>query len=110
MDNEMINYIDFYGDSEQGFSGSIRDFKITAKEAGLKACKFCGSKNAGIVNTHTPCYWVECECGIELSPHHIAEDGESYSDLALAPDNKDLDSVKGAHKESLAHIIKKWNA
>lgn len=32
----------------------------------LKPCPFCGGTNLALENTHTPCYWIECECGAEM--------------------------------------------
>jgi Lar family restriction alleviation protein len=32
----------------------------------LMPCPFCGNNQVTIENTHSPCYWVECECGAEM--------------------------------------------
>lgn len=32
----------------------------------LSNCPLCKGENVAIVNTHTPHYWIECECGLQF--------------------------------------------
>lgn len=33
----------------------------------LRSCPFCGGTSARLAHTHTPYWWVECECGAEVA-------------------------------------------
>lgn len=101
-------HVEFYGELKQGFSGSSKT-GIPAKTAGLNHCKFCQENDQLIRNTHTPYYWIACPCGIELKPNHLGVDGNTYSDLDLDHNSKDLNAVKHVHNKALQHIINKWN-
>ena len=57
----------------------------------LKHCPFCGSNLPQLINTHTPSYWIECECGCEL--HSCG----------------DYNNTKQGHKKSALEVIEKWN-
>ncbi|KDN94697.1 hypothetical protein [Hydrogenovibrio marinus] len=105
----LSEHIEFFGDQESGYSGSTRSTGIPSNAVPLEACPFCHSTNQRIVNTHTPSYWIECQCGIELHASHIESDGQSYLDYHEEHDPKKLDSVKGAHFRALNFIIDKWN-
>ena len=59
----------------------------------LDHCPLCHGENVALVNTHTPSYWIECECGLEL---HDRE----HSNLP--------DTAKG-HMMSAIWVIEQWN-
>lgn len=62
-------------------------------KASLKACPFCGEKDADLHNTHTASYWIECgTCGAEI---HDPKTGSS-------------DTMR-SHRNSAFRAIAAWN-
>lgn len=56
-------------------------------------CPFCGSDDIELTNTHTACYWCECQnCGAQVT-------GEAYEG----------DHSENAHKVAALSAIKAWN-
>ncbi len=107
MEKALAN-ITYFGSPKSGFYGIMERVKEAAQLANLNNCKFCGGSDLRLANTTTPTYRIECACGIELTPTHKAEEGWCMDEV-IEYDEKDLDSVKLAHKKAVEHIISKWN-
>lgn len=64
----------------------------------LAPCPFCGGRDVDVVNTHTPCYWVECRnCGAEK--HCPGQELRGKSDAA----------IRKAHTAAFIAAIESWN-
>ncbi|ENQ1546054.1 Lar family restriction alleviation protein [Salmonella enterica] len=64
-----MSKIEIYGDPGY-FSGSYQD---DGKHYGhtLAPCPFCGKDDElEIANTHTAIFWIQCECGAEMTGQH----------------------------------------
>ncbi len=60
----------------------------------LRPCPFCGrADRLAVENTHTPSYWVECECGALRSPDPLGLNGSSMR----------------AHRVAFLAAIRAWN-
>lgn len=89
--------IQVFGNAAHGFSASSEC--TTADIARLRECPFCGGRDMDIVNTHTPCYWVECnDC--ETQKHDVDGSGNPLPDEA---------SARAAHEASVERVIAAWN-
>ena len=53
--------------------------------SGLKPCPFCESEELEICKTHTPSYWVECECGAQASGESFNYTTKQHSDFHSKP-------------------------
>lgn len=71
---------------------SLRDLKKKLDKS-LRPCPFCGSKEVKLENTYTPCFWVECSCGAQLTDE--------------IPNRSDADLNQ--YKESMKEAANKWN-
>lgn len=58
----------------------------------LNHCPLCHGENVALINTHTPYYWIECECGLQF---HDQE-------------NRGKNNLVG-HTLSAVYCIEKWN-
>lgn len=59
----------------------------------LNHCPMCHGENVALMNTHSPHYWVECECGLEYHDRELSEE----------------DTLRG-HICSATYVIEKWNS
>ena len=100
FDKELIvldvHKIRFYGDLHHS-SGTYEEFVGDDIMEILTSCPFCGNEKLEITNTHTPCYSVECECGVEVCGQGFTPITESFQDYI------------GAHEEALKDAIERWN-
>ncbi len=58
----------------------------------IQPCPFCNSINVKLHNTHTAAYWMECECGAEISG-------------IPSPHENDIN----AHKRAAMSALERWN-
>lgn len=91
-----MNIIEIYGIAHD-FSGSFDD---DGNHHGQKLlpCPFCGTNDTlEIGNTHTPIFWVKCECGAEMHGEYINAAGNvSCQEQAYANYGKALVSAVNA--------------
>ena len=65
----------------------------------LAACPHCGfTHTLEICNTHTPSYWIECECGAQWHGGYV-ETGRKASRA----------KVIAAHRKAMDNAIRGWN-
>lgn len=74
----------------------VVNLRITKRDK-IKPCPFCGSSKLRLINTWTPCYWIECECGASLDAAYIVPKSEGRADELKA------------HHEAKKIVIQKWN-
>ena len=79
------------------FSGHV-DFAEVSNLT--KSCPFCGDGNnkRELVNTHSPSYEIECECGAKM-------DGEYFSPEKV----KTLKGYINCHKKAIQDVLDRWN-
>lgn len=104
--NNLSKHIKVWGDDED-YSASLKRFGgiKSGVDVELKECPACKGRKQLIKNTHTPYYWIECFCGLELHASH----GFKWCDLDLDSHFTNKDKAMEAHVEALGHIINKWN-
>ncbi|MBS1722627.1 MAG: Lar family restriction alleviation protein [Armatimonadetes bacterium] len=87
-----------YGGPEHGgFSGGLAYDE--AEHGNLLPCPFCGSDELEVCNTHTPYYWVACECSAEI---HGDYDPDRYR-----LDTED--EFRRVHETALQSAVDMWN-
>lgn len=88
-----MNIIEIYGTAND-FSGGFDDDGNHHGQT-LLPCPFCGKDDAlEICNTHTPVFWIECECGAERHGEYIDGAGNTSTKAeALANYTKALVSA-----------------
>lgn len=68
MNKEMIvldqNIVKITGDSVGGYSCHVEFGHVLARH--INPCPFCGSVSLELCNTHSPSFWIECECGVQF--------------------------------------------
>lgn len=70
-----MSEIEIFGDPGD-YSGSYDD-DGTHYNRILKPCPFCGRDDQlAICNTHTPKFWIECECGAQKDGPYIEGAGQ----------------------------------
>jgi hypothetical protein len=98
MKSTMIDGFTVYG---SGGQWSCHYEAISPKfESQLKPCPNCARTiTLEICNTHSPSYWVACECGAEF--HGGGRDLPRRASRAVALQ---------AHRDAMARAIKGWNS
>ncbi len=95
--NKMVN-IRIYGSSER-WHGSYTDSGDNAGYV-LKDCPWCRTAdNLRICNTHTPYFWIECDCGADK----YAE-GVDWAETAVTRE----DAYRG-FCAALENAVTEWN-
>lgn len=82
-----------------GAPGAYRAHTDVSNDGTLMPCPFCGSVDLEVSNTHTPSYWVTCECGVEA---HAGMVGDKVVFV-----NKG--ACTRAHRKAFAAAIALWN-
>ncbi len=63
----------------------------------LLPCPFCGRNDMVLENTHSPCYWIECQCGAQMHGPGVKWKGPSGQ------------HSMANHKKAKAWAIELWN-
>jgi len=106
---DILNKVEYYG-SNKNWSGSLNRESSMNHSIDLKPCAFCQGTTQKIMNTHTPFYWIECQCGVEMHACYIGKDNCSYTDMDYGDPLDTKDKVIKAHEAAIKHIVNKWNA
>ncbi|EAB4417352.1 hypothetical protein D7B12_18140 [Salmonella enterica] len=94
-----MSTIEIYGDAGD-YSGSYEDDGSHFNQR-LKPCPFCGKDTElEICNTHTPIFWVKCECGCEMSGPYVEGAGRMPTERA---------ALEG-FKIALLAAVAQWNS
>lgn len=64
----------------------------------LKPCPFCGGTELSLENTHTPSYWISCECGVEMHGRALGTTATSH------------EARVRAHQRGKRAAIAAWNS
>lgn len=93
-----MNIIEIYG-TANNFSGSFDDDGNHHGQT-LLPCPFCGKDDAlEICNTHTPVFWIACECGSEMH-------GEYVDGAGNVPNHE---QAYANYRQALVSAVSTWN-
>lgn len=65
----------------------------------LRECPFCGGDALTICNTHSPTFWIECECGAQMSGEYIDAGDTAPNEAAALVE----------FEKAMASVVADWN-
>lgn len=84
--------------------------KNQSQQPRLAPCPFCGSEELELCNTHSPSFWVECECGVEVHGEAFAtRTSQSYSAEPEGPNEADYAGLRPIFRKAADSAIAAWN-